>query len=151
MVSKKKNFISYLPEVLAAQEAAAEAAVLAAADVVVDEARRIARQGFKSGAFVTDGAESIYAELTGRGNNAQAIVGSTEEHFRFWEVGHHNIFTGQFEQNRWLTTAMTSTRPRQQMAAALAATAAAEGTELKGRLLGGLVRRQMSKRIGGAY
>ncbi len=85
--------------------AVAKAAITGAVMYVDAQAKNEARGGFKSGAFVTRGWQSItWAVSEGRGM-VTGFVGSTEKHFMFWEMGHHNAWTRQFEQNRWLTRA----------------------------------------------
>lgn len=90
---------------------------------VEGQAKREARGGFKSGTFVTRGWQSIRHEIvrTGVAGQVRAFVGSTEKHFMWWEMGHHNLFTRRYERNRWLTRAMTTGRTLRDQAALAAA------------------------------
>ena len=89
-----------------------KATVSAACMHVTRMAKIEARGGFKSGTFVTRGWQSIswYLVPADMGMSYRGFVGSSEKHFMFWEMGHHNIFTRQYEQNRWLTRAMRAKR-----------------------------------------
>lgn len=96
--------------------------ITAAAIFVTGQAKKNARGGFKGGAFVTRGWQSIRYEVTRTGlGRASALVGATEKHFMFWEVGHHNLFTRRFERNRWLSRAMMEGRTLRDMAVLAAA------------------------------
>lgn len=100
------RFDSNFPHAVAFLRDAHQGALAATALHAANQGRREARGGFKSGAFVTRGWQSItYALLPG-----VARVGSTEKHFAYWQMGHHNVFTRRWERNEWLTRALTQNR-----------------------------------------
>jgi hypothetical protein len=145
-------FKSYLHTVLLAQESIAEAALEAASAVVEERAKMNAQGGFKTGQFATNGWRTIGRQVIGSGSNARAIIGSTEKHFQYWEVGHQNVFTRRYERNRWLHRAVMETQPQQAAAAGLAARAAAAQFGLRGRIAGAMFdRSSVIGRVGRAY
>lgn len=125
-------FTSFLQSAVRTHRGIAEAAIRASAQVVVDAAQAGTREGFKGGAFVTDGWTRI--GYTFNPTTMQAEVGSPDLHFLYWEVGHQNRFTGSYERDAWLTRAMHGTT-RQQEAAAVAAAREAGRAGAMGRLL----------------
>lgn len=110
----------------------ARAALVAATQVVVNQAKMNARGGFKGGRYVTQGWTSITFELIEDGFNMRTRVGSTLKHFMWWELGHHNAFTGRYERSEWLLPAVTTGRTLQQMAAKKAAKQVAHRYGVKG-------------------
>lgn len=115
-----RGFVSEMGRVNRMLEEMAVAALVGACLAVVNQAKLEARGGFKSGRFVTRGWQSITYEVAGA-PRFSAKVGSTEKHFAFWELGHRNLFTGQFERNRWLTRGMERSRGQQRVNAVKAA------------------------------
>ena len=96
-------------------------AVRAATMVVWRQAKMNARGGFGSGDFVTGGWSQIgWAVKAGTHHAAVGQVGAPQAHFAYWEFGHQNIFTRQYERNRWLSKAFISTPKKQQEAATAA-------------------------------
>ncbi len=108
-------------QIIAFHIAVGSAMIRAATRVVWRRARQNARKGFKGGRFADDGWKSVgFAVKTGL--NPYGQVGSTLAHFSFWETGHINVFTRQYERNRWLSKAFIDTKGAQKTAAKIAAT-----------------------------
>ena len=127
------RFVSRLGPTIALHKSIGVNAVIAAALVVQNEAKKNARGGFKSGKFVTTGWNLItHVVLPGR--NPRAQIGSTLDHFAFWELGHHNTWTRKYERHEWLRPAMDDTKAQQNKAADIAARATAKrfGMSLRG-------------------
>jgi hypothetical protein len=97
-------FRSNLPAFIRAMDDAAPKGLHAAAYVVQNKVKENLRGGYKSGAFVTGHVMNsvtigqVYREGTG-----WAIrVGSNVEYALWWEVGHNNRWTRQYERSeRW--------------------------------------------------
>lgn len=104
-----------------------EAMVRAVAIQTVNDAKLKTRGGFKSGRFVTTGWNKITWKVDNPGGIAPvATVGHSDKHWAFWELGHHNAFTGQYERVEWLRPAMDEKRVVKTEVARRAAKQAAE-------------------------
>lgn len=100
---------------------AARNALTAAATVVQNQAKRNVRGGFKSGQFVTGNLmNKIAIRVSVTDTVAEAVIGTTVDYGAFWELGHHNTFTGKYEREEWLRPALEKTMKKQQAAAVLA-------------------------------
>lgn len=109
------RFISLFSVAKAAQNAVARAALEGSAIAVWNEAKRNVRSGFRSGQFVTGNLfNQIFWTIVGQGEQMEAQVGTTVDYGAFWELGHHNIFTRQFEREPWLVPAFRDTEREQQ-------------------------------------
>lgn len=95
-------------------------ALLAAATVVQNRAKRNVRGGFKSGDFVTGNLMNKIA-IHVNTKHMVAHIGTTVDYGAFWELGHHNVFTRKYEREEWLRPALEKTKAEQQRAAVLAA------------------------------
>ena len=94
-----------------------KAALRAAAYVVVGQAKLNARGGFTTGRYATTGWNTITYALKKKRRTYIAEVGSTRKHFAYWELGHSNKFTGNYEHVPWLKPAFNNTFEKQQAAA----------------------------------
>jgi hypothetical protein len=91
-------------------ERAIRAGLIVAAEAYLADVRPQLQEGYKSGDFVTGNAANSAnrgePELTGGG--WEIWMGSTQTDPPYplmWEVGHHNVFTGQFERKEiWVPT-----------------------------------------------
>lgn len=118
-------FRSHLPRVLRTQLKIGEAAVRGAVIAVQNRAKLNVRGGFKSGRFVTGRLfNDITHEVIG-GLHPMARVGTTLDYGAFWELGHHNTFTRQYEREEWLKPAFDNTHAEQAEFARLFAAEAA--------------------------
>lgn len=115
------NFESELPEAIKAHRDIGVAALDAASLVVMQEAKLNARGGFKTGNFAGTGWNLVDRFVNKDFFNPFAEIGAPQRHFAFWELGHHNLFTGSYERNRWLSKAFQETLAEQQGAAVKAA------------------------------
>lgn len=117
------RFISHARTAIDIHRRIGKESLRAACIVVQNQARKNARGGFKSGDFVTTGWNTINHDIVESGNGFQGFVGTPLRHFAYWELGHKNLFTRQFEQKEWLRPAMMETKSEQQEAATAAARA----------------------------
>ena len=120
----RKAFVSYQAKVELAMRDIGVAVVTAVAIQITNDAKLEARGGFKGGAFVTRGWQGIRWAVIDQ-QPPRALVGHHERHFMFWEMGHHNAWTRQYERNQWLSRGFTRDPPAQNRAADLAARATA--------------------------
>lgn len=104
-----KGFVSYFGNVERFMHEQAVAAVTAVAIEVTNQCKLVSRGGFKSGRFVTRGWQGIRYQVNVM--TATARVGHHEKHWAFWEFGHHNIFTRQYERFQWLTMGFERAEP----------------------------------------
>jgi len=101
---------SNLGDFLAATDRALKSGLIAAAETFLADVKPQLQEGYTSGDFVTGNAANSAArgdpEVTGDG--AQIAVGSTQvdpPYPLYWELGHHNLFTGRFERKEiWVPT-----------------------------------------------
>lgn len=107
-----RGFVSHMGTVRKMLDEMAVAALHGAAYAVENEAKRQTRHGFTSGDFATRGWQSITHRVEGA-PRYRALVGSTERHFLFWEMGHHNLFTRRYERVPWLSRAFEQSRTLQ--------------------------------------
>ncbi len=104
------SFGSRLAATRAVHVKVAKAALEGAALAVRNQAKRNVRGGFKSGAFVTGRLfNDISHVITGSGDEMEAQVGTVIDYAAFWELGHHNVFTRQYERVQWLKPAFRQT------------------------------------------
>lgn len=121
-MTAKGLFVSYLRTVQRMHVEIGVEAIRATCLVIQNQAKGYARGGFKTGRYVTTGWNLITHEVIREGGAGQTLkvtgrVGSTLEHFAYWELGHHNVFTGGYERSPWLAPAMQNGRILQMMAA----------------------------------
>jgi len=88
---------------------------------ITNDCKMEARGGFKGGAFVTRGWQGIRWQVDCGGRKPRGVVGHHEKHFMFWEMGHHNAWTRQYERNQWLTKGFMRDQPAQRRVADVAA------------------------------
>lgn len=106
------KFVSEIFRVQRMLDQMAVAALRGACMAVANQAKLETRRGFKTGKYITNGWTSITYRVQGAPNYL-GQVGSWLKHFAFWELGHRNAFTGQYERNRWLTRAFEKSRQAQ--------------------------------------
>ena len=113
-------FRSNLSGVIRFHERVAHNALTAAAIVVRNQAKRNVRGGFKSGDFVTG---NLMNKIEYRVSVAEktAEIGTEVDYGAYWELGHHNTFTGKYERHEWLRPALEKTVAEQQTKAGSAA------------------------------
>lgn len=107
---------SFLHTAVHAYRQAQDDALKAAAVVVRDELRRDpGRAGYTSGAFVTGNLEAsirVVGPFDDDGKRTVAVV-SDNDYARYWEEGHHNVFTRKWEHEPRWGPALHATAPRQ--------------------------------------
>ncbi len=123
---------------------AALSALIVAAEHVVQEAIALTFGGFKTGAFVTDGWKSITFDIDER--RMVARVGSTLDHFMYWELGHLNLFTADYEHNPWLTNAIKANPEERQRLVDQAV-----GKIVRNQGIASIVRNFALRSVGGAF
>jgi hypothetical protein len=108
------------PDVPSRLRRARMAGLIAMATVLINAVKRGLTGGYKSGAFVTGNVRSSVTrdEPDVSGPVGSINVGTNVDYALYWEVGHYNIFTRQFERVEVWMPAATSNR--EQMAAAYA-------------------------------
>lgn len=111
---------SNVKQLAAFHVALGNAMIRAATRVVWQKARQNARKGFKGGRFAEKGWQSVRMAVK-TGINPYGQVGSSLAHFAYWEFGHMNVYTRQYERNRWLSKAFIDTKGAQKRAAKNAA------------------------------
>src|SRR5688572_11823100 len=106
---------SNLPQVRTQLQQATAAGLLAAAAVVENRVKEGLRGGYKSGRFVTGNvlASVNHSEPEIGPNGAFILVGTDVMYALFWELGHQNLFTKQFERKEVWMPALLSTRAEQ--------------------------------------
>lgn len=114
------RFQSNLRQVIKIHKEFGVAMVRGAALVVQNQAKLNVRGGFKSGAFVTGRLMNSIAHEVVAGLNPRARVGTTVDYGAWWELGHFNIFTGNYEREEWLAPAFRTTTVAQKTAAVAA-------------------------------
>jgi len=116
------KFNSNLGKMMYAQQEVAKAALEASCIVLQNQARENVRGGFKSGDFVTGNLmRSIAHDVVHVGKDLRGFVGTPVDYGAFWEFGHHNAWTRQYERVPWLEPATRQSLPAQREAAHLAA------------------------------
>lgn len=88
---------------------------------ITNDCKLESRGGFKSGQFVTRGWQGIRWQTDCKGINPTGVVGHHEKHWMFWELGHHNSWTRQYERNQWLTRGFQRNTGAQDRVAGIAA------------------------------
>lgn len=111
----RMSYQSNLPAVTDRLKAARSAGLLAAAAVVENKVKEGLRGGYKSGAFVTGNvmASVNHSEPSEDAGGAFILVGTDVMYALFWELGHLNLFTRQFERKEVWMPALLSTRAEQ--------------------------------------
>jgi hypothetical protein len=106
---------SNLPQVKSQMQRATEAGLLAAAAVVENKVKEGLRGGYTSGRFVTGNvmASVNHSEPEIGPNGSFILVGTDVSYALFWELGHVNLFTRQFERKEVWIPALFSTRSEQ--------------------------------------
>ena len=109
---------SNLPAVLAKMNAARDAALIAAAEVVRTEVKLRLRGGYTSGQFVTGNVwNSVKLSAPTDDPEGRGVRVYTDVTYAlYWEVGHLNTFTRKYERKEVWHPALLETAP-QQMAA----------------------------------
>lgn len=100
-----------------ATERAIRAGLIAAAELYVGDVRPELQKGYTSGAFTTgNAANSVQRGDVERESGGYSIpVGSTQvnpPYPLYWEVGHHNLFTGKQERVEIWVPTMVSNREK---------------------------------------
>jgi hypothetical protein len=101
---------SNLGAFLGATDQAIKAGLIAAAETYMADVKEPLQRGYTSGAFTTGNAANSVArgEPAVSGDGAEIAVGSTQvnpPYPLYWEVGHHNLFTGKTERVEvWVPT-----------------------------------------------
>ena len=101
---------SNLGAFLGATDRAIKAGLIAAAETYMAPVKEQLQRGFTSGAFVTGNLANSVArgEPQVTGDGAEIAVGSTQvnpPYGLYWELGHHNLFTGRQERVEvWVPT-----------------------------------------------
>jgi hypothetical protein len=85
------------------------AGLTAAGYVYANEVKRALAGGYTSGDFVT--GRVLNSVTVGEPHAGTIEVGSDLDYAMFWEIGHHNIFTRQFEQVEIWRPALDVTAP----------------------------------------
>ena len=101
------EFRSNLGVFMGATERAMMSGLIAAAEEYLGDIKPQLLEGYKSGAFVTgnvaNSADRSTPVVTPDG--VEIAVGSNVDYALYWEVGHQNLFTGQFERKEiWVPT-----------------------------------------------
>lgn len=121
MVLGRVLFTTSIHLLARAHQEIARSALEASLQVITARARLNAQMGFRSGLWVTDGWKRIGYSIKASGQGFEGEVGSPDPHFAYWELGHYNIYTRNYERFEWLRPAVTETLGEQQVAAARAA------------------------------
>ncbi len=108
---------SNLGAFLGATDRAIKSGLIAVAESYLGDVKPPLLTGYTSGNFVTGNAANSAArgepEMTADG--AEIAVGSTQvdpPYPLYWEVGHHNVFTGKFERKEIWVPTMVDNRER---------------------------------------
>lgn len=94
------TWTSRVPAVQAAMERALLDGLTAAAQHYANEVKRDLAGGYTSGAFVTGNVLNSVTVVPAerRGAALEAKVGTDVMYALFWEIGHQNLFTRQYER-----------------------------------------------------
>lgn len=119
---------SNIPAVQAALREGQALGLIAAAQVVVNAVKRGLRGGYTSGDFVTGNSINHVTKGPVEQDAAGAFirVGTSLLYNLYWELGHHNLFSGRYERRPLWIPSLLDTRAAQgrayaaQMKAALA-------------------------------
>ena len=106
---------SNLPGVTAQMDRARDAALIASAQIVINEVKEKLAGGYTSGLFVTGNVlNSVTRTEPIDENGVRTIrVGTNVNYALFWEIGHRNLFSRRFERKEVWVPALLSTAQRQ--------------------------------------
>lgn len=109
------SYQSNLPQITQQMRDARGAGLLAAAAVVENKVKEGLRGGYKSGAFVTGNvmASVNHSDPVVDVSGAYILVGTDVMYALYWELGHNNLFTRQFERKEVWMPAFLSSRAEQ--------------------------------------
>lgn len=118
-------FFSNLEATISVHEELAEEVLRETGAIVEKKAKENTKDGFKSGEWQSDPPKyrHITHEFMGEGEDMEVRVGmpkgpnESRLHYAFWEHGHFNIYTNQYEQEQWLSNAVKEAREEMQLAA----------------------------------
>lgn len=99
------EFRSNLGAFIGASERAQQAGLIVAAELYLGAMREELQQGYTSGDFVTGHAANSVSRTSPQAapDGYEIAVGSNLDYVLFWEVGHHNLFTGKHERvEKWV-------------------------------------------------
>ena len=109
---------SNIPAAQAALREGRELGLIAAAQVVINQVKRGLRGGYTSGDFVTGNSINHVTRGPVEYDAGEAFirVGTSVLYNLYWELGHHNLFSGRYERRPIWLPSLLDTRAAQQRA-----------------------------------